>query len=80
MTNAPTNRIQVGNISVSVWNNESKTKEGKEFTFTTFTLQRGYQKDGQWENTNILRKADLPKAILALEEAFKMSVMKGEEE
>ena len=70
----PVKKVKIGGIEAAVWQNESK--EGKKF-FTT-TLDRSYKVGEEWKKTNSLRDSDLPKAILALQEAYHFVALKGE--
>jgi len=67
---APVEKIRVGGIQLDVWENQSEKG-----TFYSFTIQRSYKQGNDWKNTNSLRTQDLPKAILALQEAYKKAVM-----
>ena len=59
-------RIRVGGITATVWKNENGGKE-----YLTVTLQKSYKdRAGEWKRTNSLRQNDLPKALLALQQAF----------
>ena len=70
-----------GLITVTVWENEVKRQDGTMFTVRTATLNRRYKdKDDQWQSTNTLRESDMPKAILALQEAYKKLVTHNSEE
>jgi hypothetical protein len=62
----PAKSVKLGGIEVAIWENSSK--EGKKF-FTT-TIERNYKNGEEWKKTNSLRNEDLPKAILALQEAY----------
>ncbi len=62
----PVKSVKLGGIEVAVWENSSK--EGNKF-FTT-TIERNYKDGEAWKKTNSLRNDDLPKAILALQEAY----------
>jgi hypothetical protein len=70
----PVKSVKIGGIEVAVWENSSK--EGK--TFYTTTLDRNYKLGEEWKKTNSLRTDDLPKAILALQEAYHFTAIKGE--
>jgi hypothetical protein len=70
----PIKSIKVGSIEVAVWENSSK--EGNKF-FTT-TLNRNYKDKEEWKKTDSLRVDDLPKAILALQEAYHFAAIKSE--
>jgi len=59
-------RIKVGGITATVWKNELGGKE-----YLTVTLQKSYKdRVGEWKRTNSLRQNDVPKAVLALQQAF----------
>jgi hypothetical protein len=62
----PVKSLKVGSVEVAVWENSSK--EGRKF-YTT-TLDRNYKAGEEWKKTGSLRDNDLPKAILALQEAY----------
>ena len=68
----PVKKVKVGAVEVAVWENSSK--EGKKF-FTT-TMERNYKTGEEWKKTNSLRMDDLPKAILALQEAYHFVAIK----
>lgn len=75
MENAPIAKFSVGNISVAVWENESK--EGN--PFNTVSLQRSYKVGEEWKSSNSLNVGDLPKAILALQKAYEHLSLKENE-
>ena len=77
--NRPEKKFSTGAISAAVWRNDT-VKDGKVSTFHTVKLQRSYKKDDKWETTTSLRVADLPKATLVLEEAFKYLVLNHNED
>ncbi len=62
----PVKKVKIGGIEAAIWENSSK--DGKKF-FTT-TMERNYKVGEEWKKTNSLRDSDLPKAILALQEAY----------
>lgn len=71
MENKPAKKFRAGTISATVWKN-TVVRDGKEVEFPTVSLQRSYKdKEGQWQQSNNLRRDDLPKAMLVLEEAYK---------
>jgi len=71
----PVAKIKYGGVTVDVWENK-----GKHSTFKTFSMQRSYKDGDTWKNTTSLREGDLPKAILALQEAYKMSFASAQDE
>lgn len=75
-TNKPVRKFVVGNVSASIWKNTIEVKGEKVETLKT-SLQKSYKdKDGNWQNTNSLDVQDLPKARLALLEAYKSMTVK----
>lgn len=76
--NIPEKKFSTGAISATIWKNERQSKDGKAFEVRTVSLQRRYtDKAGQWQTSSTLRLADLPKAALVLEEAYKFLVLSG---
>lgn len=71
----PIKSVKLGGIEVAIWENASK--EGNKF-FTT-TIERNYKNGEDWKKTNSLRNEDLPKAILALQEAYHFVSLKNTE-
>jgi hypothetical protein len=64
--------LRVGGIEVTIW-------RALNTGFATVTLQRNYKnKNNEWQKTNSLRLNDLPKAILALQKAYELLVVKEE--
>ena len=77
----PVKKFSTGVISATIWRNERTTKDGQVFETHSVNLQRRYaNKNGEWMTSNSLRIADLPKAALVLEEAFKYLVLSGKGE
>ncbi len=78
--NKPEKVFSTGAVNVSVWRNESVSKEGSKAEFRTISIQRRYaDKTGEWKSTSTLRVNDLPRAALALSKAFEYLVMKGQD-
>ena len=72
--NVPVKKFSAGAVQVAVWENEGK--EGRKFN--TVSLQRNYKdKNDEWKSNSSMNANDLPKAILALEAAYKYIVLKG---
>lgn len=69
----------MGNVNISIWENEVKSRNGT-FKSRSVTIQRSYQKEGKWENTNSLRNNDIPKAVLLLQKAYEENLVKSEGE
>jgi len=70
--NQPKKKFNAGAVSATVWENQATNKTtGQPVSYNTISLQRGYKdKDGNWQSTNSLRVADIPKAILVLQKAY----------
>lgn len=69
--NKPANKYKYGSISITLWENKGKTKDGREYSFKTCQYQRGYKDvKGQWANTTTLRVNDIPKVIAGLQKAY----------
>lgn len=63
--------IRAGGVEVTVWRN------ALENGFATVTLHRNYKdKHNDWQKTQSLRVSDIPKAILALQKAYELLVVK----
>ena len=62
----PVKKVKIGGIEVAVW--ENKSEKGNKFYNTT--LERSYKVGEEWKKTTSLRDSDLPRAILALQEAY----------
>jgi hypothetical protein len=71
-SNKPAKSVKVGAIEVAVWENSSK--EGRKFFSTT--IERNYKDGEEWKKTGSLRDNDLPKAILALQQAYEFVALK----
>jgi len=69
----PVKSVKIGAIEVAVWENSSK--EGNKF-FTT-TIERNYKNGEEWKKTGSFHNDDLPKAILALQEAYHFVAIKN---
>ncbi len=70
--NTPEKKIHVGNIHLAIWRNRSGDK-----TFYSISCEKRYLKDGKWNSSTSFAKNDLPKAILALQEAYKYLTMEA---
>jgi len=73
----PEKKIRVGNCTATVWNNE-KVIDGQKMDFKSVSIDKNYKVGEDWKTTNSLNVTDIPKMILALQEAFKYVAMKEE--
>jgi hypothetical protein len=70
MPNKPEKVFKVGAVRASIFQN-TITHKGKQVTMPKVALEVRYRdKTGQWKGTHSLSLNDLPKAILALQQAF----------
>ncbi len=76
MDKSPIAKFNVGNISVAVWQNESR--EGN--AFKSITIQKNYKIGDEWKSTNSLNVNELPKAVLALQKAYEHLSLKEQEQ
>jgi len=58
-------KFNIGLVKATVWKNTS----GSGSVFRSVSLNKSYQKDGEWKNTNSLGANDIDKAIGVLEQA-----------
>ncbi|MBU1120962.1 MAG: hypothetical protein ABIE23_04090 [archaeon] len=73
---APIKKFSTGSVIVSVWENSSN-KTGDERNFYTVSIDRRYKDNNdEWKSTNSFNVNDVPKAILALQEAFRYLALK----
>ena len=78
--NVPEKKFRAGAISVTVWKNKSKSRQGEEIEYRTISIDRNYKdNEGAWQSTNSLRINDVPKANIALQKAYEYIVLKEQE-
>ncbi len=78
--NMPEKKLRAGPISVTVWKNQGKGRNGQDVAYFSVSLDRNYKdKEGNWKSTNSLRVNDLPKASLLLNKAYEHLVIKDKE-
>ena len=70
MSNKPKHVFKVGPVRASVFHNQI-VHNGKQVTLPKVVIEVRYKdKNGEWKGTNSLSVNDLPKAILALQQAY----------
>ncbi|MCK4670803.1 MAG: hypothetical protein KAT43_06380 [Nanoarchaeota archaeon] len=70
----PEKKIRAGPIAVAIWRNT--TKDGmRSFYSITFEKRFKDKEKEEWRSTNTLGKNDIPKAMIALQEAYKYLVL-----
>lgn len=73
----PEQKFKAGSISATIWENQGTDNEGKPSVYKTISFERSYlDKEGNWQTTNSLRVADIPKAILVLNKAYEHLMLK----
>ena len=70
--NKPYKKIRAGQVSATIWKNESE-KDGKKFDVFSIQFTKSYSVEENeqtvWKDTNSLQANDLAKAILVLQKA-----------
>ena len=70
MSTKPEKVFRVGAVRASIFQN-TMSRNGQEFPLPKIVIEVRYRdKDGQWKGTNSLSLNEVPKAILALQQAF----------
>lgn len=72
----PKNNVKVGGVEVAVWENQKKEGKG---TFVSFSVQRNYKQGEEWKHSQSFFLNDVPKLVIALQEAYKAEVLKAKE-
>ncbi|MFC1601661.1 hypothetical protein ACFL34_04865 [Candidatus Sumerlaeota bacterium] len=67
----PEKVFKVGGVRVAVFRNPIVGRDGKTIAMAKVLLEVRYRdKSGQWQGTKSLSQNDLPKAIMALQQAY----------
>lgn len=70
----PEKKIRAGPIAIAIWRNT--THDGtRSFYSITFEKRFKDRNKEEWKSTNTLGKNDIPKAMIALQEAYKYLVL-----
>ncbi|MFC1494932.1 hypothetical protein ACFL6W_06620 [Thermodesulfobacteriota bacterium] len=76
----PEKRFKCGRCEVSIFENIRTAKDGREVSTRKASFQIRYKdSDGEWKSTQSLDINDIPKARLALDEAYKYLVLRKED-
>jgi len=79
--NRPIKKWKTGGIEAAVWLNKRKKDAGEEIEFKTVSLRRAWKQDGVWRDSTInLRRNDIPKLQVVLQEALKELLLTEEKE
>ena len=76
-SNKPLKKYQAGCLTVSVWKNKNKGKDGKEYESLSVQVQNRYKDGEDWKDSKSIRINEVPKAITLLQHAYDEAVMKG---
>lgn len=72
----PEKKFKCGACEVSIFDNFITTRDGKKVNAKKVSFQKRYRNaDGEWKSTHSLDANDIPKARLALYEAYKYLVL-----
>jgi len=72
----PEKRFKCGACEVSIFDNEITMKDGRKVNAKKASFQKRYKdSDGEWKSTQSLDVNDIPKARMALYEAYKYLVL-----
>lgn len=78
----PIKKFRASNFEAAIWKN-SKKLNGQEVSFKTVSLSRSYKKKDEdiWRNEVInLRRQDIPKIMVVLNETFRELMLNPEKE
>lgn len=76
----PETKFRSGAIAATIWSNET-IKDGKKVEYKSVSFERSYKdKNDQWQSTNSLRTADIPKAILVLTKAYEHLALNADDD
>ena len=79
--NKPVGKYRAGNVTATIWKNENKSKDGKEYDFYSVSIERNFKNDKEeWKSTNSFMKNDLPKVELVTRKAFEFLALNVKEE
>jgi len=81
VSNLPIKKFRAANIEAAIWSNKRKRDDGEEIEFKTLSLSRSYKKRDEdiWRNEIInLRKGDISKILVVLQEAQKYLLLRDE--
>src|SRR6056297_1037716 len=67
----PVAKFKAGQVSAAIWENDIKTKEGKQTTMLKATVQRRYKdSSGEWKSSDSFSRNEIPLAIFCLKRCF----------
>lgn len=72
--NKPIHEFKVGGVCAAIWRN-TITKNNREIEIKSVSVSKRYLSNNQWQSKSSLDINDIPKAILALADAYKKLVV-----
>jgi hypothetical protein len=80
-SNLPEKKFRAGGVTATIWKNQVKTKDGRDAEYLSVTFKRAYKdkETDEWKETNSLKTADLPKAVVVLNKAYEYAVLTGQD-
>jgi len=71
-TNKPSYKLNLGNVSVAVFEEQKQSKEGDSFTSHSIALRKSWKnQDGEFDDRTIyLDRRDVMKVVTALQQAY----------
>ena len=73
----PIKVFKAGSCNAAIFENTVQ-QEDRTFTVHSVSLQRGYQdKDGNWKNVSSFNMNDIPKILVAAQQAYEWIITKG---
>ena len=77
----PEKNFRVGAVRAAVWPTTIVLKDGTSFDKKKVVVDRRYKdRSGEWKSTNSLDANDVPKAILALQQAYAYLMVKDDKD
>lgn len=77
----PVQKFRVGSVAASIWKRSNKAPDEKQFVTYQVSLDRTWlDKEGNYHSSNSFGLNEVPKAILAMEQAYEFIATKASSE
>ena len=77
----PVKTFRAGVVSAAVWRHTEAGRDGREMASWSVTLDKRYRdKEGIWKSSRSLNVNDIPKAVVALENAYSYVVCEAKDD
>ncbi len=75
--NQPFKEFRARGLTVTIWQNESTTRDGQPIMRHSVTLNKRYrdQQTGEWKDSNSFFPDDLPRLRLLIEKAYELILL-----